>query len=157
SVSERDETGAVLWRYDIPGPTTLIDESPQRVLLSTKERSCLLITVCNYGTTLERLDDGRLRWPRPAVFRSCGGWGPGIAHDATAVYVGHEGRLTALSLEDGKRLWDHPLADAPAGDWQTMRVGDYLLAYPVPRAEVSVPVPLTFGLLECGPLSPDGH
>src|SRR5262249_55402141 len=77
--------------------------------------------------------------------------------DATTVYLAHGGRLTALSLEDGKRLWDRPLADAPARNWQTMRIGEYLLAYPIPRAGVPFPVPLTFGMLECGPLPLEGH
>jgi len=152
-VIERDpETGADLWRYDIPGPTTLTGERPQRVSLpgSNGRRSSLLVVFRNYGASLERLDDGRPRWQRPVVLRSGQVWVQGISHDATAAYVVHGDRLAALSLEDGQQLWDRPLAGGASDKWRTLRAGDYLLAYPVPQSSVSFPVPLTFGLLKGG-------
>src|SRR5262249_59689666 len=48
------------WRYDIPGPTTLTGEPPELLDLpgAGPKRSRLLIVCHNYGSTLQRLDDG---------------------------------------------------------------------------------------------------
>src|SRR5262249_32471527 len=142
------------WRYQIPGPTTLTGEPPELLDLpgAGPKRSCLLIVCRNYGSTLQRLDDGRPRWSQPVLFRSGPPCGPGISADAGALYFAPEGVLTAVELGDGGRLWAHPLpgGGARAVRWRTMPAGEYVLAYPAEMRTFSMAVPLSLRMLEGG-------
>ena len=146
-------SGKVLWKHEIPEPTTLTGEVPQVVgLLGTgAARSCLLIVARNYGATLQRLDEGKPRWSRPPLFRSGPLWTPGISADADAIYFVHEGALRALALEDGRQRWAHPLsASSQFAHWRTLRAGDYVVAWPARTPEVVFPMPPMFGSFAWG-------
>src|SRR5262249_13776981 len=71
----------------------------------------------------------------------------GISRDDEALYLVHDGEMLSFSLETGRRLWKRALV-GPAGQWRTARLGDYLLAWPIERRSLSLPVPLTWGRLE---------
>jgi hypothetical protein len=72
------------------------------------------------------------------------------------MYFVHDGELTALGLDDGRRRWTLPLsaAGAAAGwrfpHWRTLRAGDYVLAYPARPPQVVFTVPALFGRFEWG-------
>ena len=147
-------TGKVLWKYEVPGPTTLTGE-PSRILdlsAAGDRRSCLLIAFHNYGTTLQRLEQGRPCWSRPVVFRPNPVWPSGMSSDADAVYFVYDGVLTSLGMDDGRKRWERPLAGAGARGirWRTLRAGEYVLAYPAEGRRLSCAVPLSFGMVECG-------
>lgn len=145
-------TGKVLWKYEVPQPTTVTGEPPRLLDVPLGDRrSSLLLIFRNYGTVLQRLDNGKPRWDRPVLFRPDPVWAPGISVDTDAVYFVHAGVLTAVGLDDGRQQWTHPLlaTEARVSHWWTRRAGDFVLAYPALRT-FSSPVPLSFGALEWG-------
>jgi hypothetical protein len=147
-------TGKVLWKYEIPGPTTLTGEAPQLLAFPAGiRRSCLLIVAHNYGTTLQRLDEGKPRWSRPVLFRPDPVWPGGISSDEDTLCFVHDGILTAVGLADGRQRWTSPMlmpkTTVPIR-WRALRAGEYVLAYPNEMRQLSFAVPLTFGALECG-------
>jgi len=77
-----------------------------------------------------RLDlaTGALRWPRPVMLED----DLDLARsdlDGDAAYLVVGNLLRALSLVDGKRLWDSPLTGG-GGSWRVRATRQFLLAHP---------------------------
>ncbi len=138
------ETGEKRWSRPLLAPSTLSGLPVQRLALGPD--SFLAVVPRNHGTTLERIDSGRWLWstllPSPSPSMTS------ISRDPGSFYLVHEGELLAYSLEDGRRRWRRRL-EGPSGKWRTARAGDWLLAWPVERQKLAVPVPMTGRRLEC--------
>ncbi len=137
-------TGVQRWSRELTSASTLGGQPPQRIALGPD--SILLIVPRNHGTTIERIDGGRWLWS--TLLRSSPPSHAAISRDSGALYLAHEGELTAYSLTEGRRLWTRSL-NGPPGHWRTARAGDWLLAWPIERQRLAVPVPMTWGRLEC--------
>jgi outer membrane protein assembly factor BamB len=143
-VSIDPETGKQRWSASPRNRSTLNHRPIKCLALGTD--SYLAIVPRNQGTTLERIDGGSWRWS--TLLRARAPALVSISRDATTLYLAHENELSASRLEDGKQLWSRRLA-GPSGTWRTARVGDWLLAWPIEREKIAVPVPLTWERLEC--------
>jgi outer membrane protein assembly factor BamB len=123
-------TGKRLWEHVNQEATTATGAPPQ---LIAAEKNLLLLTPNNIGYTLQRLDraTGKPLWERPPLLETktaldAAGW----SLDQNVVYCVEDQVLTARALADGKILWRQALAGADGG-WQTRRIGDTVLAYPL--------------------------
>lgn len=143
-VSIDPKTGQQRWSRSARMRSTLNGLPVQR--LSLGPESFLAIVPRNHGTTMERIDGGDWRWS--TLLRTSAPALASISRDSSAAYLAQEHELSAYALEDGKRLWTQRLT-GPGGSWRTARVGDWLLAWPIEREKLAVPVPLTWGRLEC--------
>jgi outer membrane protein assembly factor BamB len=143
-VSIDPDTGKQRWSRS-PQQRSTLNGLPVRQMTLGPD-SFLAIVPRNQGTTLERIDAGSWRWA--TLLRSSAPAVASISHDAGAIYLAHEDELSACSLDNGKRLWSRPCT-GPTGTWRTTRTGDWLLAWPIDRQRLAVPVPLTWGRLEC--------
>jgi outer membrane protein assembly factor BamB len=122
-------TGRRLWTYALPGGTTPSGELPQ---VLGRDQLLLLAIPTNIGYFLQHLDraSGKPLWPRPRLLAmrtlDVMTW----AFDSEAVYLAEDQTLKALSLADGRVLWEQPLTDT--GGWQVRRGDEYLLVYRIP-------------------------
>ncbi len=122
-------SGREVWTHKIENPTTLNGQPPQ---LLTDGQNLLLAVGRNYGYELDRLDldTGERRWKSPAILRREPFDLARGALDRGAVYFVAGDVLEAVSLADGKRLWDRPLTAADAG-WQVVAAKNALLVHPL--------------------------
>jgi len=97
----------------------------------------------NYGVDLDRLDltDGKSLWPSGAAFLDAGDVNLANADaDSERIVVPAGNRLLAVSLKDGKSLWEAKLPNTPGARRWVVRMGRHcVIAYPesaVPREPV---------------------
>ncbi|HXG09303.1 MAG TPA: PQQ-binding-like beta-propeller repeat protein [Gemmataceae bacterium] len=119
----------VVWRYEVPGDTTRTGEPPWVI---SDGKSLLVLVARNYGHAMQRLDPdtGKPLWPSERLLSIEPIDAGRIAVDDEAFYFVAGRVLCAHSLSNGERRWERPL-QGPAGRWQVLRAGDFLLAYPV--------------------------
>ncbi len=133
-------TGEEGWNWPLPGKALRTGE-PIQVLVSPD--SVLVLTPTNLGLQLQRLDPrtGSPHWNKPPYLSAERLDLSGCSVDERAVYLVREQTLLALSLQDGRVLWEKPLS-GPKGTWRTLLLhgsrqkepgqtsGDTLLVYP---------------------------
>jgi outer membrane protein assembly factor BamB len=121
-------SGKVTWSHALSAWSTL---SGEPALLVGGSDGLFVAVPRNYGYALQRLDPqtGRALWEDEAqlgpdrVDYGC------FALDRNGVYYSSRNVVTALSLDDGRTLWEQALP-GPAGSWRLRRMGAALLAWP---------------------------
>jgi cellulose synthase operon protein C len=126
------------WRHPIERPPSLSGEPPQ--LLGSGDTLLMLVSR-NYGYELERRDPdtGARQWPKSVLVSRDRLDLPRAALDENAVFLPFPHTLRALSLADGKSLWELPLSERP-GRWRAVVTQRCLLAYPL-EAETELELP----------------
>jgi outer membrane protein assembly factor BamB len=121
--------GKEIWKHEVERRTSLSGEAPQ---VLAQGANILLCVARNYGYEVDRLDPatGQRRWAKPILFAHGKPQLSLAAVDETAFYVATGQQLGAFALSDGARLWELPLPGATS-DWQVVRSGAYVLAWPV--------------------------
>jgi outer membrane protein assembly factor BamB len=122
-------SGREVWTHTIENPTLLNGQPPQ---LLTDGQNLVLGVRRNTGFEIDRLDldTGERRWKSPTIIRREPFDLTRGALDRGAVYVVSGSVLEAISLADGKRIWDRPLTAADGG-WQVLAAKNALLVHPV--------------------------
>jgi outer membrane protein assembly factor BamB len=120
--------GKEMWRYPLGRDASRTGEAAH--VLGSGDRLLVLVPR-NFGTELLRLDaaTGVPRWPKPLLLDD---EDLDLTHSAVgpdSVYLVAGNLLRAVSLADGKPLWDAPLTGG-AGPWRVQATGRWLLAHP---------------------------
>jgi outer membrane protein assembly factor BamB len=119
-------TGKERWTHNLANPSTLTGELPQ---LAGHGDVLLVLASRNHGFALQRLDvkTGKPVWPREVLLSATPSPACAWAVGDEAVYLATD-RLLALSLADGKQIWEQPLPEA--GPWRVQLGREVVFALP---------------------------
>jgi hypothetical protein len=110
--------GKDVWSWTLPGPAQRTGEPIQ---IHVSGDSILVLTPTNLGLQLQRLnaDTGAALWSKPPYLATERLDLSGCSVDEQALYLVRDQTLTALSLQDGRVVWEKPIS-GPKGTWKTL-------------------------------------